>query len=248
MLRTIVTILFVVIFLILSLPFLLIECLVKHISPEAYDWSQLRVVQWGLRVVAFLSGAKTTYIGLENIPTDEPVLFIGNHQSIFDIVLTYGILPNKTGFISKDGMKKVPVIATYMNRIHCLFLSRDNLKEGLKVITQAIAYVKEGVSMFIYPEGHRNKSGDPLKMDEFKDGSFKIAQRTGCKIIPVATLNTPAIFESHFPAIKKAKVVIEFGKPVSYAALTPEERKHVGSHFRGIVLEMLENNLNKYYN
>ena len=240
MLRSLITLIFVVIFLIVSIPILLIELLVKKISPEAYDWSQLRIVQWAFRVVQFLAGTKLTIIGLENIPKDEPVLFVGNHQSIFDIVVTYGHLPNKTGFVAKSGMLKVPIMSTYMKRLRCLFLERDNLRDGLRVITEAIGYINQGISVVIYPEGHRNKTGDCLKMAEFKNGSFKVAQRTGCAIIPMAVVNTSNIFEAHLPWLKSTKVVLEFGKPVKYGDLPEEARKNIGEYFRGVVLEMLK--------
>ena len=240
MFRSLITIIFILLFFIVSIPILLIELLVKKFSQEAYEYSQLRIVQWAFRVVQFLSGVKLTMIGFENIPKDEPVLFVGNHQSIYDVVVTYGHVPNMTAFISKDSMKKVPIIATYMKRIHCLFLERDNLRDGLRVINAAIDLIKQGVSVVVYPEGHRNQSGDCMKVAEFKNGSFKIAQRTGCTIIPMAAVNTPNIFEAHVPWLKKTHVVLEFGKPVKYDDLTPEQKKNIGEHFRGIILDMLE--------
>lgn len=239
MLRSLITLIFVILFLIVSIPILLIELLVKKISPEAYDWSQLRIVQWAFRVVQHLAGTRLTIIGKENIPENEAVLFVGNHQSIFDIVVTYGHLPNKTGFVAKANLLKIPIMSVYMKRLRCLFLERDNLKDGLRVITSAIDYIRQGVSIVIYPEGHRNKTGDCMQVAEFKNGSFKIAQRTGCAVIPVAAVNTPDIFEAHFPWLRKTHVILEFGKPVYFNDLTPEQKKNVGEHFRGIVLEML---------
>ena len=47
-----------------------------------------RQVQWGFKAILKVTGVHTTVIGFENIP-DEPVLFIGNHRSFFDILLTY---------------------------------------------------------------------------------------------------------------------------------------------------------------
>lgn len=103
-----------------------------------------------------MTGVKVTVIGEENVP-DEPVLFIGNHRSFFDILLTYSRCRNLTGYVAKKEMEKIPLLSTWMRFVHCLFLDRENPKEGLKTILQAIDYVKNGISICIFPEGTRNK-------------------------------------------------------------------------------------------
>lgn len=100
-----------------------------------------------------------------------------------------------------------------MQYLYCLFLDRENAKEGLKTILKAIEYVKNGISIFIFPEGTRNK-GEELSLLPFKDGAFRIATKTGCPIVPVSLNNTADILENHFPHIKKTHVVIEYGKPI----------------------------------
>ena len=96
-----------------------------------------------------------------------------------------------------------------------------------------------GYSIFISPEGTRNQGKEMLP---FKEGSFKIAEKTGCAIVPVALTNTDEIFENHFPRVKSAKVVIEFGKPIYPNQLDKEQRKRLGSHVQSIIKEMLDKN------
>lgn len=242
MLRLIIVAIFLVIFLILSLPFLLFEKLAAKHNQEKADYAQLRVVQWAFRVVAYLSGVRLTLIGLENIPADNPVLYVGNHQSIFDIVIAYAHVPYRTGFVSKISNAKLPVVALYMKRLYCLFLDRDNIREGMKTILQAIDHVKNGISIFIYPEGTRNKNEDETVLLPFHNGSFKIAQKGRCPIIPVSINNSAAIFEKHVPFLHRTHVILEFGKPISYEELTPEARKDIGEHFRSILTDMIKKN------
>ena len=239
MIRTILAFIFLFFFLLFSIPYIGVEYLLGKKDPRASAIRQLRVVQWAFRCEAAISGAEIELKGLENIPADQPVLFVGNHLSIFDIVISYGHLPYLTGYISKDSVKKIPVLSIYMERIKCLFLKRDDLRAGMQVILKAIEYVKDGVSIFIFPEGTRNRSGDMTALAPFHDGSFKIAQKTGCPIVPVAFVNTDEIFERHLPRLKKTKVIVEFGKPVPYSDLTLEEKKQIGEHFRGIVRDMV---------
>ena len=100
MIRLILVLLFVVIFLIVSLPIQLVEYLIGRSHPEIKDRSSLAIVKWAFRVVLFLSGTTVTVIGEENVPKDEPVLYIGNHRSYFDILITYIRVPRLTGYIS----------------------------------------------------------------------------------------------------------------------------------------------------
>ena len=88
MIRFICVVVFLILFLILTIPVFFIEWLIGKFNRNARDYSCLRIVQWGFKAILKVTGVHTTVIGFENIP-DEPVLFIGNHRSFFDILLTY---------------------------------------------------------------------------------------------------------------------------------------------------------------
>lgn len=242
--RTIITVLYVFLFLILGLPVLGIEWIISKFNKAHADMVQLRIVQWGLKCVAFISGVRLTVIGEENVPKDEPVLYIGNHRSFFDVVVTYARCPGLTGYIAKDGVNKVPIFRIWMKRLHCIFLKRDDMKEGLKVILKAIEYVKSGISICIFPEGTRNKDKDnPTSLLPFKEGSFKIASKTGCKIVPMALIGTADILENHFPWIHSTDIKLIYGEPIDVSALDKDQQKHVGAYCQTVVEELIRSNL-----
>ncbi len=242
--RTIITVLYIFLFLILGLPVLGIEWIISKFNKAHADMVQLRIVQWGLKCVAFISGVKLTVIGEENVPRDEPVLYIGNHRSFFDVVVTYSRCPGLTGYIAKDGVNKVPIFRIWMKRLHCIFLKRDDMKEGLKVILKAIEYVKSGISICIFPEGTRNKDRDnPTSLLPFKEGSFKIASKTGCKIVPMALIGTADILENHFPWIHSTDIKLIYGEPIDVSALDKDQQKHVGAYCQTVVEELIRSNL-----
>ncbi|MCR4675291.1 MAG: 1-acyl-sn-glycerol-3-phosphate acyltransferase [Lachnospiraceae bacterium] len=225
--RTICSVLFLIIYLVLSLPVQGILWIYQKKNREKADYISLRIVQWGFRVIQFFSGVKPEIKGLENIPEDEPVLFVGNHLGFFDVILTYPLMKRRTGYIAKKEFEKVPLLPIWMKRLYCIFLDRSNPKEGLKGILEAISYVKEGVSIFIFPEGTRSRDG---KLGEFKAGALKISQKTKCPIIPVAITGTDDVFENHFPWIKKRPVQITFCEAIYPDALEPEDKKHLSDY------------------
>lgn len=226
---------FVILFLIFSMPIMFVEWIIGKSNPELKSRSSLAIVNWAFRCVRFLSGARVDYIGEENIPTDTPVLYIGNHRSFFDIVLTYVRVPRPTGYIAKKNIEKVPLLNIWMRNLHCLFLDRENLKAGAQTILDAINLIKSGISVCIFPEGTRNKEEGSLL--PFHEGSFKIAAKSGCPIIPMTIVNSAAVFENQFPRIKKAHVIIEYGKPVYIKELPKEQQKKIASYVQGIILE-----------
>ncbi len=100
MFRFICIVIFLVSFLILSIPVFFVEWVIGKFNREKRDYSSLRIVQWAFKVILKITGVKTTVIGEENVP-DEPVLFIGNHRSFFDILLTYSRCRRLTGYVAK---------------------------------------------------------------------------------------------------------------------------------------------------
>lgn len=242
MIRFIIVCICVIGYLILSIPILLAEWVVGKFNPRAKDISSLRIIQTVFRFILKVTGADITIIGHENVPKDQAVLYIGNHRSFFDILLTYVHCPDLTGYVAKKEMEPIPLLSIWMRYLHCLFLDRKDIKEGMKTILTAIEKVKNGISICIFPEGTRNKGNDELELLPFHEGSFKIATKSGCPIIPMAISNSAEIFENHFPKIKPCKVVVEYGKPVYPEQLSKEDKKRLGAYTQGIILEMLKKN------
>ena len=240
MIRFICVVVFLVLYLICSIPVFFAEWIIGKFSPNTKDYSSLRIVQWGFKVILAITGVKITVIGEDKIP-NEPVLFIGNHRSFFDILLTYSRCKRLTGYISKKEMEKIPLLSVWMRYLYCLFLDRENTKEGLKTILQAIDYVKHGISICIFPEGTRN-AGEELSLLPFKDGAFKIATKTSCAIIPISMNNTISIFEKQFQRIKKTHVILEYGDPIYPDKLTPEEKRHIGNYCKNIIQDTINKN------
>ncbi|MDD3204895.1 MAG: lysophospholipid acyltransferase family protein [Lachnospiraceae bacterium] len=227
MIRFILVAAFVILFLIVSIPLMLVEWIIGKFNMDIKNRSSLAIVNWAFRGCLFFSGVKITVIGEENVPKDVPVLYIGNHRSYFDILLTYTRVPRPTGYIAKDSMEKIPLLNIWMKNLHCLFLNRENLKEGMKTILAAIEKVKSGISICIFPEGTRNKENDTFL--PFHQGSFKIAEKGKCPLIPIAINNAADIFEDHLPKIKKTHVVIEYGKPIDMSLMDRDEKKDISN-------------------
>ena len=213
--------------------------LVRKKDPEKADRICYGFVRAFCRMVVFLSGAKVQLTGKENLIHEGPVLYVANHQSIFDIVLLYANLKDHTIFIGKKEIEKVPLLSTWMRLTHSLFLDRENLREGLKTILAAIDLIKEGYSVAIFPEGTRNKAEDKTTLLEFHGGSFKPAEKANVPVIPIVFHNTSDILEDHAPWVKAARVKMAVMEPVIISDLDPEQKKFLSTYVSGMMQEKL---------
>ena len=127
MIRFLLVVLFLFLYLLLGIPVLGIEWIIGKFNKNLSDYQSLRLVQWAFNVILKISGVEVTVIGEENVP-DEPVLFIGNHRSYFDILLTYSRCKRLTGYVAKKEMLRYPLLRDWMKRLYCLFLDRENPK------------------------------------------------------------------------------------------------------------------------
>ena len=238
MLRTLFAYLLVVFFFIISIPCLIIFWLIGKISMNARDTLTYGMMRMAFSIILFVCGVKMEVNGVENIPTDTPVLYVGNHRSYVDIIVGYRYIPGKTGFIAKKEFLKVPVLSHWIAILHGLFLDRKDIKAGLKTVLEAIEHIKnDKLSYFIFPEGTRNKEKE---MMPFKEGSMKIATKSGCPIVPVALTGTAEILEKNKYLIKPGKVSISFGEPIYTDKLDKEESKFLGAKVRDIIKEMMD--------
>lgn len=205
---------------------------------EFYNYSFYQTSNWAMNRIKD-SGATINVFGKENIPKDTNVVFISNHQGDFDIAIFMALIPKKKGFVAKIELKKIPILRTWMKYLGCVFMDRNDLKQSLKTINEAINFIKKGHSMVIFPEGTRSK-GD--KMGEFKAGSFKLATKTNTPIIPVTIDGSYKLKEQNNGRIKPDIVNVYIHKPVYLDNMSNEDKENLHIIVKNIIKTKLPNN------
>jgi 1-acyl-sn-glycerol-3-phosphate acyltransferase len=238
-LRTLYTILWFIVFTIRgfsALPKIFYLKLVRNkITPEERIKSAHRTMKrwaWGNIRQARV---KMVVRGQENIPARN-VVFIGNHQSWFDIVAMFACAP-PTGFVAKKETMKVPILKQYILLLGGVFIDRDNLRQAAKAIKEATDLIRDGHTMCIYPEGTRSKSNTML---EWKAGSFKLATRHQTPIVPITIHNSYKILEGNNYRVKGATVTMVFHEPIYLEGMSKDEQKELPQRVEGIIRAQLE--------
>ena len=238
--RTIISLIFVVIFAIVTLPMLLVMWIVSKINLRASERLCHALMSFLLRGLKVLSGVKLKIVGMENIPADKGVLFVGNHRSYFDIIFTYPLNKKPTSYVAKSDLKKIPLFSFWGRMMQVLFFDRNDLRASIRMIQDGAEILKSGNNVFIYPEGGRNKNESQLDLLPFHDGSFKMASKANAPVVTVSIKNCADVWEAHFPWVKKASVTITYGKPFYISELDAEDRKHIGEYVRNRIKETIE--------
>ncbi|SNU04953.1 1-acyl-sn-glycerol-3-phosphate acyltransferase [Lachnospiraceae bacterium] len=240
MVRLIITAIYVFLAVIVCLPYHLYLWILSKKDKYKSWYKSWRLVRGFFKSVLWLAGTKIEASGLEHlseVPDDKGILFIGNHRSYFDILVLQTLVDRPLGFIAKKEFKKVPLFSWWVADIGSLFLDRKNIRAGLETINLGTEYMKQGLSLGLYPEGTRNHSSEMLP---FKTGGYRMAEKSGSPMVLVAMTGTDDIFENNKPiALKRARVKVVFDKAVYPHELENKERKEFYGSIPAKIQEML---------
>lgn len=239
--RSVLIILLIIVYVIVMLPALLVFYLISKKGPKKAERGVHACISWLFKAIKALAGTNLIIKGLENVPSDIPVLYISNHTSYFDIIFTYPLCKLPTSYVAKSDLQNIPFFSIWGKLMRCLFFDRNDAKSSVQMIVDGTNNLKTDTSVYIFPEGKRNKSASGLPLNEFHDGSFKMASRSGAPVIPVSIKTASDVWESHMPWVYKTTVTITYGAPVFLKELPAEDKKHPGAYMQKLIEEMLLN-------
>ena len=210
--RSILTYLWVGVMMIIGLPVLHHCNKIKEKDPKVGAEKLHRFVQKFCSVILKLSGIRIVAKGKENIPAEEPVVFIGNHQSMMDVAVMLHEVDRPLGFLAKAELSKIGLVRKWILGIGSVFIERGEIRKGLEAIIQSAKVVKSGHALAVYPEGTRTRDGS---MGEFKAGSMKIASKGGACIVPVAIRGAFEVMPPNKIWFYKGTIEVDFLPPIS---------------------------------
>ena len=147
------------------------------------DWFLARAFSWGgLKI----SGVKLRVQGQEHIEAHQPCIYTGNHQSALDLVSFGAIFPRRTITVGKKELIYIPFFNLFYVAAGNILLDRQKRVKAFAGISKAVGVIKaKKASVWIFPEGTRNKEGVGLL--PFKKGAFYMAIGAGVPIVPIVS-------------------------------------------------------------
>ena len=148
--------------------------------------------------------------GVENIPLEGGCLLTPNHQGLFDGLAFLETSSRNLAIVFKHEVKDIILLKQVMKMTGSLPINREDIKQSMRVIMEATELVKKGRMVLVFPEGTRSKE----ELNEFKGGSFKIAQKAKAPIIPCAVIDSYKVFDTK--SIKFVDVYIKYLPAIQY--------------------------------
>ena len=167
---------------------------------------------FGKRVVEVLDVSLTS-TGAELVPTDRAYVYMSNHQSHLDIPILYATLPSPTiRMIGKKELFQIPLWGRALRAAEFIAIDRSNHERAMASIDYAARLIRDGVSIYLAPEGTRSRDG---RIGPLKKGGFHLAKDTSTPIVPVAIRGTIDILPRGGRVMQTGKSVdVTIGAPI----------------------------------
>jgi 1-acyl-sn-glycerol-3-phosphate acyltransferase len=168
----------------------------------------------------WINGIRLVMHGKENIDSKRTYVVVANHRSQIDIIAGASALPFPVRFLAKSELKYIPFFG-FMVRMLAIIVDRKNKESREKSYRYMAEALHKGESLFIYPEGTRNRTKAPLK--EFKDGAFKVAIMAQ---VPIAVQTLVGAMELNDPntwSLYPGTIHLYWSKPIETKGMTKDD-------------------------
>lgn len=182
------------------------------------------------RAIMWVSGCPLTWKGAEHLDASRPAIYISNHTSAMDVFMAMWLSPMGTVGIAKKEVVYYPFLGQLYLLSGHLRIDRSSPRKAVTSMKELAGYVRDnGLSIFIWPEGTRSKSGR-LKRP-FKKGVGHLALQTGLPIVPVVVKGAHRSWEKGNLKLAPVPIEIEVLPPVDTSGWN---RRKLGEHLAEI--------------
>ena len=176
---------------------------------------QHRIAQAWAAVSMRCGGTRMTILGEENLHRAPVAVYVSNHLSYMDTPAIFSSLPFQFRIVARSSLWKVPFIGWHLNRSGQIPVNVDNPRSSIASLGGGVKTLKEGMPLFIFPEGGRSSDGHP---QAFMNGPAFMAIRARVPIVPMALIGTHELLPIHAKAFYPVPVVLAVGEPIETAS------------------------------
>lgn len=145
--------------------------------------------------------------GKEHLKNAIPCIIVGNHGTNLDMFIGAYCMPLHIKPLAKMELKKMPLLGFLFSTV-CVLVDRKSKESREKSSRLLIKEIQHNNSIYIYPEGTRNKGNEPV--NKFYDGAFRFAIDAKTKIVAMCTIGGRNLNPSHNYMLKPGTIKVKF--------------------------------------
>lgn len=191
-----------------------------------------KVMAWWGRCVIRIGGWRVRAEGLERLPEGGAIL-VSNHQSLLDIPLFLSVFRKEIKFLAKRELGEIPLFGKSMAYAGNLFIDREDPRDAVHLMREAVRRIRKGQVVVIFPEGTRSADGS---IGEFKPGAFYLAQKAGVPVLPVYIDGGRRALPKGSLLFRPADLVVRVLEPLTFAAGLPLSKQEIAEGARRRIL------------
>ena len=170
--------------------------------------------------------------GREFVDKKKSYIFIANHQSAYDIFLIYGYLGQGIKWVMKQSLRKLFAIGYACEKAGFVFVDNSSPQAAARTIEQAKEQLKNGASVFLFPEGSRTETGE---LGKFKKGAYQMALDLNLPIVPVTINGSFRVMPKDTFVITPNKMELIIHEPIETEQYKADNLREAASNMRLLV-------------
>jgi len=190
------------------------------------------VMEWWGRGFIRLGGWRIRTEGLDRLPEGGAIL-VSNHQSLVDIPLFLAAFPREIKFLAKKELGQIPLFGKAMRYAGNLFIDRDDPRDAVNLMREAVRRIGKRQFVVVFPEGTRSPDGE---IGEFKPGAFYIAAKAGAPVFPVYIDGSRHALPKGSLLFRPAEMVVRVLEPLSSGGGGFSDRQSMAEEARRRIL------------
>ena len=203
--------------------------------PEIDRWRHIqKIMKAGLKA----GNVDLIVTGQENIPEEDGILLVANHQGMFDVVALVTAWDKILCAVYKIELKDKPLIKQISDSTKSYAMDRSDVRQSLTVIQGCTEQLKAKRNVLIFPEGTRSKNGNV--MGEWHGGSFKCAVKAKATILPFCVIDTYKVLDQK--GSKQLSCQLHYLKPIPYEEYAGMKTTEIAAMVKARVQECLDAN------
>jgi 1-acyl-sn-glycerol-3-phosphate acyltransferase len=197
---------------------------------------QYRIARLWARTCIFASGSRLRILGEENLRRHPVAVYAANHTSYMDTPVVFAAMPFQFRILAKMELWSMPFIGWHLNRSGQIPINTDNPRATLSSLAAAAKAVRNGMPLFVFPEGGRTTDG---ALQPFMNGAAYLAIRAQVPLVPIALHGVYDLMPIHTHHFHPGTLTFIAGEPIPTAGLTTHDADQLTAQLREAIQQLL---------